>query len=76
MCVVFNAGPATIEFESGGGATLSEDNGTVSTCCVKISGLPAGGLGCDIIVELQTADVGGANDASKCVYVFVARNIE
>ena len=75
MCVVFNAGPATIEFESGV-ATLSEDNVTVSTCCVEISGLPAGGLGCDIIVELQTADVGGANDASKCVYVFVARNIE
>ena len=74
MCVVFNAGPATIEFESDV-ATLSEDNVAVSTCCVEI-GLPAGGLGCDIIVELQTADVGGANDASKCVYVFVARNIE
>ncbi|CAI8048181.1 Sodium/calcium exchanger 1, partial [Geodia barretti] len=28
-------------------------------------GLPAGGLGCDIIVELQTADVGGTNDATS-----------
>ena len=75
MCVVFNAGPATIEFDSDG-ATLSEDIVTVSTCCVEISGLPAGGLGCDIIVELQTGDVGGTNDASQCVCVFVARNIE
>ena len=75
MCVVFDAGPATIEFESGG-ANFSEDNAIVSSCCVEISGLPAGGLGCDIIVELQMTDVGGTNDASKCVCVFEARNMK
>ena len=35
-----------------GDGTFSENNGTVS-CCVEITGLPAGGLGCDIEVMLQ-----------------------
>lgn len=46
-----------------GNDTFSESNGTV-TCCVEISELPEVGLGDDVVVEIQTKDVGGANDAS------------
>ena len=56
-----NSGPATVSVVANN--PFSEDEGTIN-CCVEISGLPVGGLGCDIIVELLTADVGSENDAS------------
>ena len=59
--LTLHAGPATIDLV--GNDTFSEDEGTVN-CCVRISGLPDGGLGCDIEVELLTTDSGSANDAS------------
>ena len=33
------------------------DEGTSHMCCVAINGLPAGGLGCDVNVQLDIADV-------------------
>ena len=58
--LTLRAGPATIDLVDD---RFSEDEGTVN-CCVRISGLPDGGLGCDIEVELLTTDSGNANDAS------------
>ena len=46
-----------------GDDTFSEGDGTVQ-CCFAISGLPLGGLGCDIVVTVQSLAVGGAMDAS------------
>ena len=57
------AGPAIINVV--GDDTFSEADGTVQ-CCVVISGLPAGGLGCDITVVLDTTDGAGTDGASRC----------
>ena len=46
-----------------GDDTFSEGDGTVE-CCFAISGLPDGGLGCDIVVTVQSLAVGGTMDAS------------
>ena len=61
MC---NTGIANVALEDNQ-TVFSESDGNIS-CCVGISGLPAGGLGCDITVELQTAGLDGAiNNASR-----------
>ena len=44
-----------------GNVISSEDNGTIE-CCVEISGLPSGGLGCDVEVKLEYID----GSASMC----------
>ena len=38
-------------------ATSALDEGTSPMCCVAISGLPDGGLGCDIDVQLDVSDI-------------------
>ena len=38
-------------------ATSVLDEGTSPMCCVAISGLPDGGLGCDIDVQLDVSDI-------------------
>ena len=45
---------------------ISEENVTAN-CCVVISDLPSGGLGCDIEVTLENRDTGGPNGASMCI---------
>ena len=44
-----------------GNVISSEDDGTIE-CCVEISGLPSGGLGCDVEVKLEYVD----GSASMC----------
>ena len=46
-----------------GDDTFSEADGTVE-CCFVITGLPTGGLGCDIVVTVESLAVGGTMDAS------------
>ena len=46
-------------------APLPLDEGTSTMCCVAITGLPADGLGCDIDVQLDVADV----TTGTCTYV-------
>ena len=45
----------------------SEDDGTVEVCAV-ISGLPAGGLGTDVIVDF---DVDGLSAGNQIVTVYI-----
>ena len=49
-----------------GNDTFSEGDGTVS-CCVEISGLPIGGLGCDIDVMLQEMIPSLPSSAGVCI---------
>ena len=53
-----------------GDETFFEGDGTVS-CCVEISGLPTGGLGCDIEVMLQATNPGGANSAGMRMVLYI-----
>ena len=63
---MFCAGPAVIQVV--GNDVYSEGDGTVS-CCVTITGLPTGGLGCDIQVELDVMSGAGTNGAGMEVCV-------
>ena len=55
-----STGQAIIELV--GNDTFSEGDGSVQ-CCVMISGLPSGGLGCNIEVMLDVTDGTDTNNA-------------
>ena len=55
------AGPASVSLQALSSDTCEEDVGSIEVCAV-ISGLPTGGLGCDVVVTLAVDDGTAGND--------------